>query len=748
MRYLSLLLLVISTNIYSQVIDKIDIVGNNNIDRGTILTYTPFETGDFYNPQTKVLVRNKLLETGFFKDVIITDSDNTLKLEVIENPVIREVKLIMDGTDLIPEEKALENLKQFGIAKGKIYNQNNLVKFIKQIKDVYITGGYANAIVDYDVATSSDNLTTIKINLAENEITRIKTINIIGNNAFTSEEILDLFTIGEPDNILFNYFTKRDNYSKIELDNSIGFMRDFYFNNGYLDFTVQDIKINPVAESLVIDIIIQEGTQYKLGNVSFTGTDENLKDSILLNSGDIFKRKKVVESVQNITDYFANLGYAFIKVDTKTNKHNDIIDLTINIDKNQKVYINRITISGNTRTEDSVLRREIGLLEGGLYHNNELDESINRIKRLGFFKEVDMKVSKVSGSPDRINLHFEVEEDKTGTFSIGISHSNATGVAFNVGVKESNIFGTGNTLHAEASYSKAVKNFEFYFLNPHFNNQGHSISYGLFSKSVDGSELESSDYIVDKTGLTLGYGVPLDEDSHLKFDTRLSKTDITCSTTFASSSYEKSQCEKDLSSEVLTSLTWTNNTLNNFYFPTEGKSSSLRLGVALPILDYSYYKLDGSHRQYYDLGNDLTFKLKANVGLSDGLSGEELPFFERYYGGGASSVRGFAFNSIGSKYPDGGSKGGKLSVLGSVAVISPLKWVKDSEAMRISAFVDVGSIYDEFNDFETADLRSSAGLAFVWVTPIGPLGVYAATPLKKQDGDDTKTFDFTLGTTF
>jgi outer membrane protein insertion porin family len=553
-----------------------------------------------------------------------------------------------------------------------------------------------------------------------------------------------------------NYFTEKDHYSKIALDAGIEAMKSLYINSGYLDFKINKIqtKLSDNKENIDIDIQINEGEQYKVGGIKFTGDllnqpIEELRELLTFKKDDIFERTKVIESIQAITDVFADQGYAFAKINpiTSENTETHTINLTIDISLNNKVYINRITISGNTRTQDEVIRREIGINEGELYSNTELNDSIKKIKRLGYFSDVKMEVSKLKGFEDKINLNFSVEETKTGAITIGISHSNSSGSSFEIGIKEKNFLGTGNTLNAALSNSAAVQEMNLYFSDPYFTKDKHSISYGIFYKVVDGSALDVASFKTNEVGFSLGYGIPLTKDTRIGTDVRVSSRDITCGTTFATQ--EISQCASSDKTEVKTNLNWSNNTLDNFNYPTEGRKNNISFDLALPIADFQYYKLDASHKSYYPLGNDLTWKVNGSLGLAQGYGGKELPFFKRYYGGGSSSVRGFDFNSLGATY-DGTTtaKGGELSLLVGTSIISPMKFVNDSKNMRMSVFIDAGSVEEKASNIGFDEMRVSTGVAFSWLTPIGPLGIYAAKPLVKKSGDKTKTIEFTLGTSF
>ena len=741
----------------SAPIKSIEILGLNAISRGTVLSYLPVEVGDDYASRTSSQIIRALYKTQFFKDIEVSEADQVLKIKLQENPHIKYIELLNYSDKVIKEESIEQVLSSMDLSQGKIFNQRQLDKLISQLEGTYISKGYYGISITKNIEIDDQNRVGIELDINEGEVARINSMKITGNQVHDEDDLLDLFEIGEADFFILNYFTEKDHYSKVALDAGVEALKSLYINDGYLDFKVDQVSTNlsDDKQNIDIDIQINEGAQYKVGSIQFSGdllnqSVDDLNNLLTIAKGDIFERKKVIESIQAVTDVFADQGYAFAKVDpiTKENKQTHTIDLEVNITLNKKVYINRITIVGNTRTQDEVIRREIGIAEGGLYSNSELDESIKKIKRLGFFSDVNMEVSRLKNFPDKINLHFSVEETKTGTFSIGLSHSNSSGASFNMGIKENNFLGTGNTLNAALSNSEAVQEMSFYFSDPYFTEDKHSISYGIFTKSLDGTELDVSSYKIDENGFSLGYGIPITENTRISADIRASSRDITCGSTFASAGYEPTQCASNDKTEVKTNINWSNNTLNNFNYPTEGSKNSLSLDVTLPIADFRYYKLDASHKSYHPIGNDLTWTLNSRLGLAQGYGDNELPFFKRYYGGGSSSVRGFDFNSLGATYADGKAKGGELSLLAGTSIISPMKFIKDSDNMRMSAFIDAGAIEEKASSFDIDEIRMSTGVAFSWLTPVGPLGIYAAKPLIKKSADKTKTIEFTLGTSF
>jgi outer membrane protein insertion porin family len=532
-------------------------------------------------------------------------------------------------------------------------------------------------------------------------------------------------------------------------------MNNHYLNSGYLDFKVLNVNstLDDSKEKISIDIEILEGIQYKLGKVSFQGelgnqTVESLYELLSIKSGDIFNRQSIVDDIQKIIDLYADLGYAFVDINPITQDLFDTVNVSINISLNKKVYVNRITISGNTRTQDEVIRREIGISEGGLYSKSTLRNSVLKLRRLGYFSDIQTNISKVEGMPDKVDLSFVVEETKTGTLSFSLSHSNKYGISVGAGIQEKNIFGSGNTLNVEFKTSESYKRLSFYFKNPNFNDENHSISYGAFMSEIDDDDVMENSYNINSKGLNFGYGIPLQENSRLNSRLEYITHKITCGSGFSATGYEPSQCNNSNRDEVILSVNLSENSLNDYLYPTEGKSNMFGIDIALPLGDYRYFDISANHKSYKPLSSDLTLKLTADLGLAKGYSGKELPFFKRYFAGGSGSVRGFGNKTLGPLYPNNSAKGGELSILGSASIIAPAYFFNNSDNMRMSAFIDTGNIYEKTTNIQLDDLRMSAGIGFAYLSPIGAIGVYWSTPILKKSGDVIENFGFTLGTGF
>jgi len=765
-KFVFLVSLFFSIQGFANPINKIDFVGLNVISSSSLIDLLPVEIGDQYNEQSSNKIIEVLFKTGYFSDIKIDINSDNLLITLIENPVVKyfDVKTGSDSVwfdwlntepNFLNKATINEYIESNKLSAGNIYTQSKFSDFVSSLKDEYIAGGFYNVQIDSNIDVDKQNRIGIELNVSQGKRAVINSMTISGAAKFSEKELLELFSIGEADMMLINFFTNKDRYSDLALDQGLELMNNHYLNSGYLDFKILNVisTLNDNKDKLSIDIQISEGIQYKLGEISFEGelgnqTAENLNDLLSTKSGDIFNRQSVVNDIQTITDIYSDQGYAFVDINPITQDFLDTVNVKINISLNKKVYINRITISGNTRTQDEVIRREIGILEGGLYSRSIIRNSILKLRRLGYFSDVQMSASKVDGFPDKIDLSFVVEETKTGTLSFSVSHSNNYGVSIGAGIQERNIFGSGNTLNAEIKLSESFNKVSFYFLNPNYNDQNHSISIGAFKSEIDDNDIMQDSYKIDTKGFNFGYGIPLTESTRLNTTIEYAKNDISCGSGFSATGYEPTQCATTSADEVKLSLNWSESTLNDYMYPTEGKSNALAIGLATPLGDYRYFDINANHTSYKPLSNNLTLKLTADLGLAKGYSGKELPFFKRYFGGGSGSVRGFGNKTLGPLYPNNSAKGGELSILGSANIIAPAYFFDNSDNMRMSAFIDTGNIYEKTSNIKLGDLRMSAGVGFAYLSPIGAIGMYWSTPILKKSGDVIENFGFTLGTGF
>ena len=755
-----------TTQTLSNPIEKINFIGLNNSSEESILQFMPFKTGQIYDNSSSNLIIESLFNTGLFSDISITKTEDTLDITLTENPTIKYFDFELDSgsgfSNWLKGEKMLmsneileEQLIKSVLSPGSPFTQRKLDEFIFLLESKYAESGYYNSIITPIVSIDAQNRAGIDMTINQGERVKIDSFNISGAEKIGEASLLKLFKIGEADMLIVNYFSNKDLFTETEFREGIDSLNNFYFDQGYMDFKILNIEstLDDKKEKISLNIEVSEGIQYKLGKISFDGgseifTTDELSKSISLNEGDIFNRNLVIKDIQILTDMFADKGFAFVDINPVTSDFLDSINIDFKISLNRKVFINRITISGNTRTQDEVIRREIGIAEGGQYSRSILRDSLLSLRRLGYFSDVQISTEEVNGMPDKINIGIVVEETQTGSVSFSMSHSNNYGISFGAGIAEKNIFGSGNTLNANFKISESFNELSFYFMNPNYNDENHSINIGAFKREINDDDVAKNSYEINTQGLSIGYGIPLSDSTRVNSTLEYSNNDVKCSPLFAGSGYESIQCAYSKNDELKAKIDWSKNTLNNYLYPTDGTKNSINIGISLPPSDYKYYSINGSHLSYRSITDITTLKLTGDVNLARGYSDDTLPFYKRYFGGGSGSVRGFGNKTLGPLYPNGSAKGGEVSILGSANLITPAFFFDNNENMRMSAFIDAGNIFDKTSNIDLGDIRMSAGFGFAYLSPIGPIGAFISTPILKKAGDDIEEFGFSLGTGF
>ena len=765
-QFSTLLFLFFTTQALSNPINKINLIGLNLTSESSLLKLLPFEIGQNFSPDASDKIIKSLFETALFSDIRVIKNENSLDITLEENPQIKFIDLKVESKssfsawlrnqeELISNVEFIKYTSDNKLAVGDFFTEQKLSKFILFLETKYSESGYFNVEINPVLDIDLQNRIGIDFQISQGNRASIESLKVSGNKAFTSKNLLKSFTIGEPDMMIVNYFTNKDQFSDLSFRKGLDAMTQKYFSSGYLDFKIVNVEtnFNESKDKIFIDIDVSEGIQYKLGEVTFEGELGNqslsdLSSVITMKTGDVFNRSLIMSNIQNLTDVFSDQGYAFVAIDPITSDSLDSVNIKFVISLNKKVYINRITISGNTRTQDSVIRREISLNEGGLFSSSKLRNSIKKLRRLGYFSDVKMDATTVKDAQDKIDLNFTVEETKTGAISLSISQSNNYGVALGAGIKENNIFGSGNTLNTELKFSESFNRLSFYFENPNYNKEGNSISFGAFMSEINDDDIMKDSYEINTKGINVGYGIPITENTRINTSLEFSKNTVKCGTTFSNSGYELSQCLERINNELKLNANWKENTLNNYLNPTDGKSNSVSVGIAIPGGDYRYFNVNANHTSYSPVNNNLTLKLTGSIDLAKGYSNKKLPFFKRYFGGGSGSVRGFGNKTLGPLYANNKAKGGELSILGSANLIFPAFFFDDNENMRMSAFIDAGNIYEKTSNIKLNDLRMSTGVGFAYLSPIGAIGMFWSTPILKKSGDTIESFGFSLGTGF
>ncbi|MDH5484118.1 MAG: outer membrane protein assembly factor BamA [Gammaproteobacteria bacterium] len=752
-------------------VKDIRIIGLERIADGTLLNYLPVQVGEVFDTRQTGYVIQQLYKTGFFKSIELGRDEDVLVITVIERPAIAEVKF--DGNNDIADEQLNDILKDLGIIKGRVFNPSALERIEQGLKQqAYFSQGKYGVRIDTRVNELERNRVSIDINISEGVVTKIKQVNLIGNKVFDNETLLDELQLGVPG--FWDWFSSKDEYARPKLSADLETLQSFYQDKGYIRFNVDStqVSITPDKKDIYITVNLTEGEQYHINEVNIIGDmvvdKKDLTPLLRLNKGELFSRRLMIEGKDLLNRKLGNEGYAFssVQVMPKINDETREVDITYMLVPGKKAYVRRIVFSGNYKTQDEVLRRELRLMEGSELSNSKLERSKIRLQRLSFVEEVVVDKVPVAGADDLVDLIITVTERLSGSFNVGMGYSQNQGFVFNLGLQMENLMGTGQKLSLNFNNDDANKVYSASFTDPYYTVDGISRTIGFSYRERDASEESISNYVTNSYGVNLTYGIPLTEYDSIRLGIGYEHMDIFRGLLAFSSDEvvafldDQQQGVADIDGHYSDAsfdnytfiASYTHDTRNRTVFASRGSSQSIVLDATIPGSDLEFYKLSYNSKFYFPVTERTTLLMKADFGYGDGYGQDDsLPFFERFFAGGLRTVRGFDNNSLGLRDEINNPRGGDLRTVAGAEYIFPVPFVeKPPGSVRLSAFYDIGNVFlrDEAGGFDAAELRSSTGVSFVWLAPIGPLRFSWAKPLEKKDGDDTQVFQFTIGSFF
>ncbi len=738
------------------VIGDIIVRGNEKVETGTVLNYLPLRAGErFRQGSDSGRVIRALYDTELFDDITITRDESSLIVTVVERPTIALIEV--SGNEDLPSEQLNETLQDIGLATGRIFRRSVLDNLETEVRQVYFSRGQYGTRVESSVEELDRNRVSVSIDIEEGAVARISHVNIVGNKDFSEKELLKLLASGTRS---ANPFSSRDKYSRAKLSADTETLRAWYFDRGYLRFDIKStqVTISPDKQDINITINIDEGKQYTVGDVTFSGENlgvdvdkETLEALLLLNRGDIYSRKNMTESSSAISDRLGEDGYAFAAVNVIPDLDDDsnTVNLEYTVNPGKRVYVRRIIFSGQERTQDEVLRREMRQMEGSRFSPAALSRSQTRLQRLPYIERVSINTPRVPGTDDLVDISVNVLEGASGSFGAGAGYG-SDGFIFNINFTQENLFGTGERLAVTFDNSTSQDNFSISYTDPYYTNDGISRNVRAFIRKTDTGQLDSTaNYILDSYGTKVRYGVPLSEFSTFSFGFGYERVNAIETT---GTSDEVSQFIDDFGSEYDlfdVSLGYAHDTRNRTVFATSGARNSISLEATSPNSDLTYLRAGYSFEYFRPLTNSLTLAFSTKINYGEGEKGlRKLPFFRRFFAGGIQSVRGYQRNTLGPKDSLDNAEGGDFRTTGSFELIFPPPFTESSGATRLSLFADFGNVFEDVSDFESEELRGSYGLSFVWLAPIGPLTFVYAETFNDDETDKIKHFDFTIGTIF
>lgn len=731
----------------------IRVEGLQRVEAGTVFASMPVKVGDSYSDEKAAASIKALFALGLFKDVRIEVNSGVLVVIVEERPTVADVDF--SGTKEFDKDVLKKALRDIGLADGRPFDKALVDRAEQELKRQYINRSMYAAEVVTTVTPIERNRVNLSFSVVEGDTAKISDIRIVGNKAFKESTLRGLFD--QDTGGWLSWYTKSNQYSRTKLNADIESLRSYYLTRGYLEFKVEStqVAISPNKQDIGITINVTEGDRFVVSKIklagNFLGKEDEFRSLITIQAGEAYNADQVAQTTKAFTDYFGNFGFAFARVEAipEIDRATNRVDVTLQVEPSRRVYVRRINVAGNDRTRDEVIRREFRQLEAAWYDGEKIRQSRNRVDRLGYFKEVSLETQEVAGAPDQVDLTVTVAEKPTGSISLGAGFSSADGLGFSFGFKQENAFGSGNSLGVEVNTSKANRALVFNTTNPFYTEDGISRTIDLYQRTSK-PYVDLDSYAIETTGASMRFGIPFTDTDTIYVGGGVDKTTIIPGTLLPVV-YQDFANEFGYTTYALPlTVGWARDTRDSALVPSTGKviraSGEWSVGGEL-----RYARGTAQYQQFFPVSKKVTAAFNSELSLGAGTSSNSYPIFKNFYSGGLGSVRGFEQSSLttAKQRLDGTiATGGTKKINFNAELLSPLPGGGNDRTLRMYGFVDAGGIYGADESIQLGDMRSSYGVGISWISPVGPLRLAFARPLRQFDNDKLQVMQFQIGTTF
>ncbi len=745
-------------------VQDIRVEGLQRVEAGTIFASMPLRVGEQYDDEKGAAAIRSLFALGLFKDVRLEADGDVLVVVVEERPSIADVNFV--GTKEFDKDTLVKAMRDVGLAEGRPFDKALADRAEQDLKRQYINRSLYGADVVTTVTPIERNRVNLTFSVTEGEPAKISEIHVVGNKAFSESTLkkqLDLDTGG-----WMSWYTKSDRYARSKLNADLETLRSYYLQRGYLDFRIDStqVAISPDKEKITLTINVHEGERFVVSGVSLEGNylnrDDEFKSLVKVRPGEPYNADLVTETTKAFSDHFGNFGYAFARVEAvpEVDRENNRVHFVLRADPSRRAYVRRINVSGNERTRDEVLRREFRQYESSWYDGDKIKLSRDRVDRLGYFTEVDVETQEVPGSPDQVDLVVNVKEKPTGSIQLGAGFSSAEKVTLSFGIKQENVFGSGNYLGLDVNTSKYNRNLVVSTTDPYFTQDGISRTVDLYYRTsrpysyyYDGVSVDTDDmYKIVSKGASIKFGVPFSEIDTVFFGVGFEQTTIKDGL-YMPVEYQSYINQFGATSNAIPlTVGWSRDSRDSALAPNSGRYQRFNADWSAAG-DARYIRGNYQIQQYVPLSKSFTFAFNGELGWGKGLNGRPFPLFKNFYSGGLGSVRGFDQGSLGPRGQsvngyDGTYLGGAKKLTLNAEFIAPFPGAGNDKTLRWFTFVDVGNVFGENEKFTASDLRASAGIGLSWISPLGPLRLAWANPIRKKPEDRLQKIQFQIGTSF
>jgi outer membrane protein insertion porin family len=731
------------------VIKEIRVEGLQRVEPGTVFASIPLRVNETFNDEKGSAAIRSLFGLGLFKDVRLEVEGTVLIVVVEERPSVAEVDFV--GIKEFDKDVLRKALRESGLYEGQPFDRALADKAEQELKRQYINRSLYGAQVLTTVTPIERNRVNLTFTVTEGQVAKIKEMRIVGAQAFKESELRDLFDLDSGG--WLSWYTKSDRYSRLKLNADLEKLRSHYLARGYVDFRIDStqVAISPDKQQISVTINITEGQRFVVSGVrlegNYLGREQEFKTLVTIKPGQPYNADHVAQTTKAFAEYFGSFGYAFARVEPQLeiDRSNSRVAFVLQAEPARRAYVRRINVAGNTRTRDEVVRREFRQFESSWYDSDKIRLSRERVDRLGFFTQVEVETQDVPGTQDQVDLTFTVSEKPTGNLQIGAGYSSAESVSLMAGIRQENVFGSGNYLGFEVNTSKSNRQLVLSTVDPYFTADGISRAFDIYSRTNRPLTGEATDYTLKTQGASVRFGVPFTESDTVFIGVGAEDWTISPGTNPGLVDFTKNYGSKAQSFPI--TLGWQRDERDSALVPTKGwyQRASGDWGAAG---DVRYLRAVYQLQNYIPLNRQFTVGLNGEVGWGQGLSGQSFPVLKNFYSGGLGSVRGFEQGSLGPRYANGAARGGSKKITLNGELIAPFPGAGNDRTLRLFGFVDAGTVYGPDDPVRLQDLRASTGVGVSWISPVGPLRLALAKPLRREAGDRIQAFQFQIGTAF
>ena len=746
----------------SFVVKDIRIEGLQRVEPGTVFSYLPVQVGERFTPEKAADSIKALYATGFFRDVQIQAQGDVLIVIVDERPTISRIEFT--GMKEFDPEVVRKSLRSVGVADARFYDKALIDKAEQELKRQYVSKGLFAAEVVTTVTPGARNQVAIFFNIDEGPVAKIKEINFIGNKVFSESTLrsqMQLQTGG-----WLSWYSKDNLYSKQKLTADLETIRSYYLNRGYLEFVIEStqVSITPDKRDIYLTISIREGNKFTVKNISLAGEllgkEKEFQSLLTIKAGDTFSSAKLAESTKAIAEKLGSYGYAFAVINPQPDIRRDLneVDITLVIDAGRRVYVRKVEITGNSKTRDLVIRREMRQFESAWFDSEKIRISKERIGRTGYVKDSEITTADVPGSPDQVDVNVKVEEKPTGAISIGAGFSSTEKLILTAGINQENAFGTGTSIGLNFSLGKINQSLALSQYDPYFTEDGISRYTDFFYRSNKPLYyVGDPNYQIKSAGTNLKFGVPYTEVDRVFFGTAFELFDInvTQNTPQPYQNYANAwgvatpPGGRVQTYNIPLTVGWARDGRDSALIPSKGSLQRLSGEVGTPLGNLLFYQLNAQYQQYHSFSKGNILSFNGEIGYGEGYGNKPYPITKNYFVGGIGSVRGYAPGSLGPKYFNTSTgtflpTGGQSKIVTNVEYTFPVPGSGVDKTLRLFTFADGGNAFQDIN----LVLRYSYGVGLSWISPLGPLKFSYGIPINAQPTDNIQRLQFQVGTAF